>query len=254
MSERSPHPVFQASLGGRQGPGGVYTRRFSLGLAAACWPDFESVLTIEERERASRLVRPEDQQRAAASRALLRVQVAQMLERDPAGLVFVSGPHGKPALADGALHFNVSHSADLFVIAVSRLFEVGVDIEKLAIARDVDAAARFALNADEKAALDALPAAQRKLGFLRLWTAKEATLKVLGVGFKRPMREVVIGPVGLQTLWRRAGWMPGSATLDGAMVHLSDVSGDGDVACAAALKPKERAAADAQAGGANSFG
>jgi 4'-phosphopantetheinyl transferase len=247
MSER-PHPVVEASLGARQGPAAVYTRRFSLDLAAACWPDFESVLTAEERDRAKRLARPEDQRRAAASRALLRVQVGQMLDRDPASLVIVTGPHGKPMLADRALSFNVSHSADRFVIAASRLFEVGVDIEHLALERDVDAAARFALDTDEKAALDALPAERRKLGFLRMWTAKEAALKALGVGFKRPMRELAIDRGGLETLSARAGWRPGSATIDGATVRLVDVSDDGDVAAAAALDSDGLGAADVQPG------
>ena len=47
----------------------------------------------------------------------------------------------------------------------------------------------------EKKALLALPAAARSEEFLRLWTAKEAYLKALGIGLRREPTEISLRPL-----------------------------------------------------------
>src|SRR3546814_6405959 len=58
----------------------------------------------------------------------------------------------------------------------------GIDLERQRPrARALEIAERY-FSADEAAALAALPAADRSVAFLELWTAKEAVLKALGRG------------------------------------------------------------------------
>src|SRR5437899_1889794 len=57
------------------------------------------VLAPDEQRRAERISTEQGRLRFIASRALLRQLLSQYLGCDPAGLRFVYGPHGKPALA-----------------------------------------------------------------------------------------------------------------------------------------------------------
>ena len=119
-------------------------------------------LTAEERERAARFRFDVDRRRWIAARVALR----RVLARYTDDLNFVAGEHGKPYLANGAVHFNLSHSGALAVIAVAAS-EVGVDVEQI----------RESFDFQE---LDA--AARSRAEFFRGWTRKEAMLKARGVG------------------------------------------------------------------------
>ncbi len=97
-------------------------------------------------------------------------------------------PARKPALAGHpGLSFNTSHSAGTAVIAVAAGTDVGVDIERI---RPIDDAERLAADrfaASEADQLRSLPAEDREIGFLRLWTRKEAVVKALGLGLSMPL-------------------------------------------------------------------
>ena len=94
---------------------------------------------------------------------------------------------GKPALDPGpgvvaSLRFNVSHSADLAVVAVSRGREVGVDLERMRPITEAERIVASFFSAAEVDAFAAIPEPDRAAAFLRGWTRKEAVLKGFGVG------------------------------------------------------------------------
>ena len=66
---------------------------------------------------------------APAADALHRV-LAVYLGEDPARIRLETGAQGKPRLADpqGQLRFNLSHSGEIALVAVSGEAEVGVDV------------------------------------------------------------------------------------------------------------------------------
>jgi 4'-phosphopantetheinyl transferase len=138
-------------------------------------------LDAAERARATTFVRPRDGARFAASRAALRLVLARYVGAEPADLEFTIGPHGQPRLAAGDVHFSLSRSGGLALVAVSR-GPVGADLERVAARpglADV-AAARFA--AREAACIEAGCGGSATRSFYRHWTAKEAYLKALGLG------------------------------------------------------------------------
>jgi 4'-phosphopantetheinyl transferase len=101
-----------------------------------------------------------------------------------------SHEHGRPALAaEDAPSFSLSHSADVAVVAVAPE-RVGADVETVRERRYLDRVARRTLTADEFARWSALPEPDQLVEFLRAWTAKEAYLKMLGVGLTRALRDV----------------------------------------------------------------
>jgi phosphopantetheinyl transferase len=107
-----------------------------------------------------------------------------------------TSPFGKPELAAVPLQFNVSHSGDWALIAVTQAPRVGVDLECLRPLDDVDALARTSLSARELAVYHDLPRVERHQAFFNAWTRKEAVIKGSGTGLSRPLAdcEVTFAP------------------------------------------------------------
>lgn len=93
---------------------------------------------------------------------------------------------GKPYLAkEPDIHFNLSHSGEWAVCAISSS-PVGVDIQHCDEGRR-DVASRF-FHREEIRYLDSLPQFRRDEGFYRLWTLKESFVKATGRGLDLPLR------------------------------------------------------------------
>lgn len=181
------------------GPGEVHVWRARLRLPAADVRGLEALLSADERKRAAGFRFAEDRDAFVAARGLLRTLLARYLGTSPAEPRLRYGRQGKPALdADPGLatvHFNLSHSSDLALLAFSSDIELGVDIERLRrnLAYEMIAARFFAPS--ETAALRRLPPEQRRPAFFVCWTRKEAVLKATGEGASRPPEsfEVTLG-------------------------------------------------------------
>src|SRR5437588_9378587 len=133
--------------------------------------------TDRERERAASFATDEWRNRWSAARGTLREVLGRALDIPPAEVVLRYRPHGKPELDPscarlaGELRFNLSHSGERALIALSRV-EVGADVEWLKKRRTDDIARRF-FTPGEQQRLFALPQGQREQAFFRLWTCKE---------------------------------------------------------------------------------
>lgn len=149
---------------------------------------FLAVLDDEERARLERLHRQGDRTRYLVVRGALRLLLARYLAHDAAALRFVTDGRGKPHLlhpAGRALRFNVSHSGELALLALTSAGDVGVDIEQWPDAPDlaqIERTSERVLSRAERGALRALPPAERAPAFFALWARKEAYLKALGTG------------------------------------------------------------------------
>ena len=169
-----------------------------------------SVLSAEERDRADRFVMPEHRVRFTAFHGLTRYILNAYGAGLPAELSFMAGPKGKPGLVtrDGtALSFNLSHSADRAVLAISLEGELGVDIEAVRQIDQMQALARNTFAPAETAAILALPQAQQMEAFLTCWTRKEALIKADGRGMGVPLKEfeVTVDPAEPARLLRAEG-------------------------------------------------
>ncbi len=105
------------------------------------------------------------------------------------------GPQGKPSLIDeGWLEFNMSHSGDLALYAITEGRAVGVDVERVRpdVARELTEARFF--TAAETDALLALPEDGRARAFFTVWTRKEACLKATGDGLSVPLDAFPVWP------------------------------------------------------------
>jgi 4'-phosphopantetheinyl transferase len=140
--------------------------------------------------------------RWGTARGALREVLGAALGCAPREVAFRYGFHGKPQLAGSPLRFNISHSGAVALIAVAQV-EVGVDVE-LPRPRRTDAIARRFYAPGEIERLFAIGnAAARADAFFRLWTCKEAFLKVTGEGLSRSTRSYEIAPDRSRLLWAR---------------------------------------------------
>jgi len=155
--------------------------------------DAWDLLSDAERRRAARFVQEHHRRRFVSAHAALRRILAGYTARPPRELEFTTGPQGKPALvAPGRtprrrLEFNLSHSADLALVAVAWERPVGVDLERWEREMDhLELAERF-FSPAERASLRALAAHRDELvnGFFAAWSRKEAYLKARGEGVMR---------------------------------------------------------------------
>ena len=144
-------------------------------------------------QRASRLRSVDDRRRYTVARGMLRLLIGHYLQCAPAGLRFRYGGNGKPAvIAPRKLHFNLAHSAERAVYALSAVRPVGIDIEQVTRQVEFEQIARRFFTPKEFADLIALPTARRRRAFYRLWTAKEAVIKATGKGLSQPLDEFEI--------------------------------------------------------------
>ncbi len=147
-----------------------------------------AILSPDEQQRAARFHFERDRIRFTAARAALRRILSRYLRCAPADLAFDYSPHGKPALpGDNPLSFNLSHSGDWAVCAVTLSRRVGVDIELIRPDLASETIAERFFSPREAAELRALPRHEQPAAFFRCWTRKEAFVKARGEGLSLPL-------------------------------------------------------------------
>lgn len=90
------------------------------------------------------------------------------------------------------VYFNVSHSGDYAVIAVSSDAEVGVDIEQIRAGRPFSDLARRFYSPGENRWLQSIGSERQAEAFCRIWSVKEAVLKCEGLGLSVPTQKVEV--------------------------------------------------------------
>lgn len=120
--------------------------------------------------------------RIASSDEFKRRVLSHYAGHEPGAWQFGLGDQGKPHLLDTslALDFNVSHSGDWLVCAVTAGTPVGVDVEECKPTRDVMTLARRFFREEEVAAMAACGDGAQCDLFYDLWTLKEAAVKARG--------------------------------------------------------------------------
>lgn len=161
--------------------------RIALDLPTASVKRLESHLSADESQRAARFHFPADRERYITAHGCLRDVLARYLSCAPSKMNFFVNNYGKPALGGHQLEFNLSHSGDFALIAVTRERKVGIDVERIRSGLELESIASRYFSLGEVTELMALPLEQREPAFFNCWTRKEAYIKAQGLGLALPL-------------------------------------------------------------------
>lgn len=122
-------------------------------------------------------------ERYVITRSLVRIVLSDHLGIPPREIRVSHTDTGKPVVTEN-VHFNVTHSGDLVLLALSEQRAVGVDVERRRdVARVAALMERWLTDAERhECARLTKRGATLSDAFLRVWSLKEARLKALGVG------------------------------------------------------------------------
>lgn len=171
----------------------------------------------------------------AIRRAARRTILASYLGIEPAEVATRGTSYGKPELSSAPtdLYFNASHSRECGILAVTKQFPLGADVEHLRPI-DTQALATRILSPAERVEFDTVAQGDRHACIFRLWTAKEALVKGIGVGLDLrdlPLISLPLAPVA--SIWRPAG-LSGRMNAHGHWHVFSAVSPQGHIISLAA--------------------
>ena len=149
---------------------------------------FRRTLAPEELDRAGRFRFERLQRHFIAGRGFLRDVLARYLPAKPEELRFSYNDYGKPSLAgEQGLQFNMSHSHEVGLVAVTRAAAVGVDVEHIRADFASDEIARRFFSRLEVETFNSLPQDEQVAAFFRCWSRKEAYIKAIGKGLSQPL-------------------------------------------------------------------
>jgi 4'-phosphopantetheinyl transferase len=152
--------------------------------------EFYHLLSEEEKNQAARLKNNKTARQKIISRGILRLLLGDYLQLHPEELIFQYSPFGKPFLSNpeaASISFNLAHSGNLLLIAIGYAVALGVDIEKIDEEIDINGISTLSFSFPEKQILSHSKNPIRD--FYAIWTAKEAILKVSGLGFAYPSNQ-----------------------------------------------------------------
>ena len=185
--------------------GQVHVWQFCLEQEDGLLDQFRRTLEPEERDRAGRFHFERLQRHFVAGRGFLRYVLGRYLEVGPEELRFAYNNYGKPSLAgEQSLQFNMSHSHEVGLVAVTRDAALGVDVEHIrADFASEEIAMRF-FSPLEVETFSSLPKEERVAAFFRCWARKEAYIKAIGKGLSQPLDgfDVTLAPADPAALLR----------------------------------------------------
>jgi 4'-phosphopantetheinyl transferase len=185
--------------------GQVHVWRACLDQEDALLDRFRQTLAAEELDRTRRFRFERLQKHFVASRGFLRHVLARYVSAKPEELRFTYNSYGKPSLAgEKSLQFNMSHSHEVGLVAVTRGAAVGIDVEHIRADFASDEIARRFFSRLEVETFNSLPPEEQVGAFFRCWTRKEAYIKAIGKGLSQPLDsfDVTLAPADPAALLR----------------------------------------------------
>jgi len=161
------------------------------GDASELAPQFDQVLSDNERQQHGKFLFEKDRRRYLTTRLLVRYVLSRYVPIPPTEWRFGATAFGRPFIINShpaipGMTFNISHSDQVVVLGLARGCQLGVDVEDLCRNVPVDIASSF-FSAAEIRQLHALPPAEQPHRFLDFWTLKESYIKARGKGLSLPL-------------------------------------------------------------------
>jgi len=220
--------------------GEVQLWRIELDNASDFIGHYTSHLTSIEKADAERHRIGETRNHFAIGRACLRILLGHALGIAPNDINIAAGAHGKPEIPDvrgNRIYFNLAHSSNTILIAMSYEGAVGVDVEYLDRATDFMEVALANFTEQETASLAAIadPNILHRT-FYSYWTRKEAVGKADGRGL---LLSLASFDVSFESMSNHPICLPESDDNKGKQYFVSDIDLGDSVVGALALESSD---------------
>lgn len=155
---------------------------WKVSLQSNVTPEESLIISDEEMKKVGRLRTTEQKNQALTMRVRLRQLLAQYLMLTPNDIEFCSGEFGKPYVNNSSVFFNLSHSGNTALVAISLCEDLGVDIERWRYIDNVDGMVKRNFSDTEKQQWLKVDKEQQEELFFNLWACKESFIKATGRG------------------------------------------------------------------------
>jgi len=168
----------------------LYAVRINKDIELSTFNKLTEYTSIENKEKISDFFSYKDSQRTLIGDLLARYIICKKYNMKNTDIIFFKNEYGKPFLKNYPhFYFNISHSKDYVVCAVSDM-PIGIDIE-LVKNINLNVAKRF-FSASEYNYLLTQPKEEQLDYFYKLWTLKESYIKAVGKGLSIPLNSFSI--------------------------------------------------------------
>lgn len=185
-------------------PQTVHIWQLSLAQPKATREKLFHLLAPDEQQRANRFYFERDQTHFIIARGGLRLLLSQYLNCLPEAIEFEYTEQGKPSLVKPAkydysagiadvCYFNLAHSKDIAMYAVTSSGELGIDVEYHR--HDIHAmeiADRYFTVNESNYLRQCFDEEERQRAFFNGWSRKEAFLKAIGQGLGYPLHAIEV--------------------------------------------------------------
>lgn len=188
-----------------------------------------ALLTQDELVKAGRFIHRHDSDRYIISRAAVRLIMGRYLNIRPSLIEIERGENKKPYIKNSLLFYNLSHSGDWIVLAISDS-AIGIDTEPVNNSFDFNDIIKDYFSPGESCFINEEKSAER---FFLLWTRKEALTKATGKGLDEDLK-LIPSLDGRHYLERNILSLPNNWTVTSFILHneyfasaaISDKTGD----------------------------
>lgn len=149
------------------------------------------MMSKDKKQRVDKLCLNDDKKRTVVGEMLVRKAISELFSTPPESIVFGVKENGKPFAKDIPIEFNISHSGNMVVCAISDT-PVGIDIEQIRPV-DLSVAKRICTENEliyifgkKPETLEFKISSDKEIlrRFFKIWTTKEAYAKNIGAGIK----------------------------------------------------------------------
>jgi len=156
--------------------------------------NYYCLLNKTEKEKAASFIRPELQQKYINTRGRLRQVLGSYLNIKPQQINIQIAEYGKPFIEGAELFFNLSHTGNKLVLAVSNTGEIGIDLERYKQRHNLIGLVKKCFSALEQDYWLGLSESQKTIQFYRFWVRKEAFVKAVGRGIAIGLNQCEVNP------------------------------------------------------------
>lgn len=154
-------------------------------------------MSLLEKNYVKKFMHEDDRMRSAAGKILTRKLLSHYMIIPEKQIEILRGEFGKPFLNTSnpsKLHFSVSHSEEIVLVAIAKERLLGIDVEKMHSIPDYLSLSRNFFTRNEWINIDKV---RDEMLFYYYWTAKEAYVKAIGSGLHRELNSFEINENGI---------------------------------------------------------